>query len=421
MPEKSRPGISQSTFPLLHYSPSRKLAVPTSSPGTTLARDMKVHRLSRPVLGLCAALTVSGAGAVGLGVWNSQRVGRTEALLGLTVGLPSGEIRRPSHGKPPLPGKFSDRVAGPLGRLESALREHSWPKDEPVQRVCRELIDGKRSLAELPSACNSAVRNLGPMAREVLQATRAETGGAAEAFQLEGFVDKHWVAFTTATKVVALDAVIRSAEGDVREAIGECLDLVALSREARLSGYLVGIMKGAAYVGLSEGPCLAALNKARGNERQGAAKALTLLRDSMPPLSNVLQSEAAWFALANCGQFLTADEARSASPAAQVILKNYRLSWNPGLWNRTVELFGRGPLCQFTARHYRRVIEATGLPASERDAALEALDEPAGWPRWVGMQPSGVSKFIRRDEEARRVLDRLVDESNADPEAIWNP
>jgi hypothetical protein len=368
---------------------------------------------------LCASALAIAALAIVLSVlaWNSRRLARNAARRIGAMALPGAKTPRPVHVSSPLSGSFGEHLARPLQAFEIAFEKMPLPPGESFSALCGSGVRGETSIAELPQLCRSLLDLERLNARQVLRATHAELGGLPPSLQVGGLFGKDgWSGIINASNVATLDLWDELEKGNTEHALAICLDLVALGREARMSGYLLGLMLGVSFDRKAFGPCSIALTRASNEEKKATALALRIIRDSTPGVSQVLETEGAWSVLSSCGRLLDPVEREALSPEARYIIDSTESNiFGASLLGRLFEPFARGPVCSAFERHYADVGRAALMESPARDRALDTLDVQKGWMSWLRVYPTDVGKFVRRDDEARAAINRLIVEADPRP------
>jgi hypothetical protein len=204
--------------------------------------------------------------------------------LETTLGV---EFERDAHRRWPRPafgevreGVFQD-LAEP-GRTQLATMQREYPS-------CWEARE--RGLTERPDDPCLAWMNLNwPAAAIVLSATHARLG-SWDLHDLETQGDTT-DGLSNAARVATTHLLLDQSAGRNPEAVQTCLEVLALGREAAITGTVYGVALGNAIVRGALNACATALSLATVETKAAAAGAIDAIEKGLPPASRMYHSEA---------------------------------------------------------------------------------------------------------------------------------
>ncbi|MGZ6071773.1 MAG: hypothetical protein ACXWK8_11185 [Myxococcaceae bacterium] len=223
--------------------------------------------------------------------WRTSRAGPSRALRHDLEDRARARFPRPPQVQPPEPGTFGALAAAPwdaLAALEAASAD---------VELCRAVRDGEQPFETLTPSCRRELEaSAGPLAA-LLGATRAAEAGPPPGL---GTLDeptppgrpRGWSTLPYAGKLGALRLRERVAAGDIAGAVGVCVDLLALARDASWGTGLAGRLPALAVQEVAFRPCVAVLDAAPGEMKRAAAGALGRAEEGTPAFSAVLKEYA---------------------------------------------------------------------------------------------------------------------------------
>lgn len=291
--------------------------------------------------------------------------------------------RRQTHVPAPAPGSFGDAISPVLGRLAKGLDE-SKKQPPAVAEGCIGVRKGERAWGDRPPACEVELDAYGADLAAALRATHAERPDAPEGLSAmhARFWEKNapsWGSVTFAARLAATDLsrrifdLAKLPEAD-RERVNaavvdECLDALALGRDASWSGGIIGRMIDRAVVGVVYPACAAAIDVVPIAEKRRALAGILSIRDATRTFDAVLDDEAVFARVALARAALSRKDLERL-PAAAVALADHTPVELDGLARVVPALAWRTVEGQFAARRRAMI-----LPENERGAALTRLYE----------------------------------------------
>jgi hypothetical protein len=372
---------------------------------------------TRLLLGLAG---LAGVVLIGLLAWASRTSDLREALLAdarAAYAAPS----RPPHVERPSPGSFGAQILPTLADLQKGAHEYR-KRPQETQDACDDVRKGNRPVSELPAVCLADLRNYREAVNAALgatHATRLDIPPALDSLRAESWapdaVAGGWLGAQHAAKLAALDIRLRLfGEGGPLESpesiVDECLDGLALGRDASLSQGLIGDMISVAIGNLLFPSCASALDAAPADQKRRAAHALLSIRDETKSFANVMRDEAVFSDLAFAGATLTAAELQEFPPEAVAFIRVHPVKLE-GLMKAVPAIAWR----RFS-RMQQRWRLAMALPRPARTQALTAIPDldARGWnPISRGPEPSMGSSY-RRHLRSQQRLELLVAVTVAD-------
>ncbi len=242
---------------------------------------------------LVAFVVVLVGPLAGIVVWGAarQRVGDLEDRLVRDANATfSAPHPRPVHVAAPLPGTFGEAVARHLPAIQAVAKE--LEKDEAGREVARAVAEGKRPPSDLPRVYAAAFERLGPDLDGLLRGTRAERADLPlprGAFMPCDGAD--WTGYELAALLAGIGVRRALAAGNGSLAVSECMDGLALARDAAISGGLLPHMLGAQIVSRLVPPCAEALVASDRADLAAAIAAVRSIRDAFPSVAETLRVE----------------------------------------------------------------------------------------------------------------------------------
>jgi len=235
------------------------------------------------VAGPGVAITLWAAGRQGVGDMEERLVRDANAAF-------STPHVRPVHVDEAAPGAFGDAVVRHLPRMHAEAR--ALKDDEAALKTARAIVAGDLPLADLPASYARALETLGPDLDGLLRGTRAASADLPAT--REAFVphdDADWMAYQFAALLSGLRARRALAARRSSLAVAECLDALALGRDAAMSAGVVGQMVGAAIFARLVPACADALGALETRSRMDAARRVRTIRDAVPSVPEMLRIE----------------------------------------------------------------------------------------------------------------------------------
>jgi hypothetical protein len=248
-----------------------------------------------------------------------QRVGDLEERLVRDANATFSRPRfRPVHVDVATPGPFGDAVARHLPAIQrwaDSVKEDSKGRD-----AAREIVEGKRSFAELPRSYATALEPLAPHLDGLLAGTHAERADlppAQEGWRPCDGTD--WTGHQAAALLAGLRIRRDLAAGDAHRAVATCLDGMALARDAAITGGLVGHMTAVTEVKRLWAPCHDALGRLDPRARTDAVRRLRTIRDALPSVAEMLRVEFLSVELLAQGNAMSPSVKEQLGPRAMLI------------------------------------------------------------------------------------------------------
>jgi hypothetical protein len=314
---------------------------------------------------------------------------------------------RQVHVDAPRPGSFADALRAPLPRYENAWK--SLLDTDDARALASAVAKGERPLSDLPSNVASALPHLDADLDALLDASHVERADLGPDHDPFGpFKGTSWMGLQAAARHAAL-RIRTTAPNHAVHALTDCIDGLALGRDAAISGGLVGRMIRAAIVGLLTPSCAEAISASDIGDARVAGQRLRRIRDSTPSFGTTLREEGIQVQLLAYGPGLTTAMKERLLPRPRAFAEDGSMAV-PGVL---------GPLrTRLAWRDLRKLQErlvAIGmLPAPERDAAFAALGTSSYLLRFLfgdldGPEPvQSYASYSRRDAAAGLQLDLLV-------------
>lgn len=355
---------------------------------------------------LLAAWAVILGPTLAIAVWLGlrQRVGDLEERLVRDANAAfSRPVARPVHVDAPAPGTFGDAVAHHLPAIQRWA--DSVKDDSKAREAARDVVAGKRPLAQLPPSYEAAVRDLAPALDGLLAGTHAGSLDLPLAPEKwEPCSGAGWDGYQAAALLAGLRARGALAAGDAPGAMTTCLDGLALGRDAAISSSLVGHMVGAAVVKRLWPPCREALARLGGREADGAVTRLRAVRDAIPSVTEMLRVDLLGTEVVGFGRELTHERRARLVPLAAAQIPSERLA----PWERAMARDG----WRSSRASWDALLRVSALNRGlTRDAGILAVMKEAERrvnPLAAIVTPGGHAKYARRAEAAIARLDLLL-------------
>jgi hypothetical protein len=321
----------------------------------------------------------------------------------------SGDSTRAVHADPTRPGRFGDSLVAHLPPLNAEFTR--WIEDRD-RAAARDVWLGRQPWARAPASWAAAVDRLGPQLDGLLagsHAARAELPPRGDITEAADGVP--WMGLQVAAELTALRVRRSLALGATARATDDCLDGLALGRDASITGLMIGRMLGIAAQSKLIHSCVAAFDALPAAAKRDAIRAARAVRDAVPPMSTTVRDDVFSMSLWTMGRSLSASAKRKLLPAAR---RAADASAGTGLSAMRPE----------QVRAYwafmDRVAPVLDRPVAEREAALRTLDEAApvqALPQGDSLTAS-YSGYARHADAAMLRLDALVLAAVADLHAL---
>lgn len=312
---------------------------------------------------------------------------------------------RPVHVDMPVPGSFAHALRDALPRYEKAWKVFS---DDPQQRnLLTAVARGERPVADVPVETTATLAALDGDLDAILAASRAERADLGPDHDPWGpFKGASWLGVLAAAEHAAIRIRARVPSEPSRN-VADCLDGLALGRDAAVSGGLVGCMVRTGVVALMVPSCANAIGDVEPKEIGAVARRLRQVRDAAPSFAAVLREEAIQVQLLAYGPRLSAAAKARLLDRPRAIVEDGSLAPAGSLGPL------RGRLAWRAWRSWLQAQVAAEMhTASERDAAYAAERTPLLLRLLFGADSSdGVesyARYSRRDAAAGLRLDLLV-------------
>lgn len=315
---------------------------------------------------------------------------------------------RPAHVDAPFPGSFADALRGPLPRYQ-----HGWKPledDDEAKRLLTAVATGARPVSDLPPALWEALDGLDGDLDAMLGASRAERADLGPDHDPWGPVrGSTWLPINAAAKHAAIRVRRAAGSTDRARPLRDCLDALALGRDAAIAGGLVGRMVRSGVVAVLASACGEALSRASSAEARDFAARVRRIRDAVPPYGTMLREEMIWVQLLMYGRGLAADRLAALRERPRAFAEDGSLVAVGALGRLRNRMVWRD------LRSFQDRLRAAGArPACERDDAFAALGH-APLTLAIGLAGSGgpdpvdaYARYGRLDAIAELRLDVLV-------------
>jgi hypothetical protein len=321
------------------------------------------------------------------------------------VGAP--RLRR-LHTDHPIQGSLGQALAEHLPPFEEARRAQS--DDKASQAALREVLEGERPLSRIPAFYLETLTRLNADLDGVLGASRAERAELAlapDSFDVApgaSFAGYQFAAWLAGIRVRQAVAAGRSAA-----AFDDCLDVLALARDAAISGGLIGRMVNATMVERIAPTCAVAIDTLPDAGLAEALGRLRRVRNAVPGFEVTMREEAVQMQLYLRGPWL-GDAFRSRlADRPKLMAKGFGGSMDER--SRGRRLLER-VMWRDCVAVYDELVAKAALPAPERDTAFEVLAAriEGRW-SWIAEElpkPREYLRFARRADAALLRLDLIM-------------
>jgi hypothetical protein len=318
----------------------------------------------------------------------------------------SAHTRQP-HAPPSLDASFEDLIAPVLPVLQTAWRDsQSFPS--AAQETYVEVRSGKRSPDELPEEYRLQIEKYREAVAIILRATHAvrlDIPRELDALRAESWQPDAggWLPIQHAARLTALDIQQRVASNS--PAVDQCLDGLALAREASSSHALLGSMLATAIVTIMTDACAKAIDAAPPEDQRRAAEGVRAIKSAMRSFEEAIDDEVLFADLGWASVILTADELDRLPPEAGAMARAQMFA----------ELDQQFPLprvlgWRLTMIEKQRINDALKRPRSERAGALTQAYQrhDACWNPLRNVPSSDFAPFYKRHERMHHRLDLLI-------------
>ena len=264
------------------------------------------------IVAAVAVVVVAGAIAWWLAYRELQRC--EQALVQRARTEAAQAPARTPHGDP-VDGTFVDRLTAAYPALVEAGTAWSPPVPDPVLDQCVAIRDGLRSMMDVPPVCGELVATHAGAIAALRDAVHArELGDIAS---LRGM--KAWPIMSTAALAGLYGRFALDGDGDRREALAVCEDLLALWRDLSLVGDLYLRTSAASLVGRTLPMCAEATATASREELEAHVGELATIAGGLPDPDRAVRAELTWMELALFGHELGAATSELPEAARQRI------------------------------------------------------------------------------------------------------
>jgi hypothetical protein len=327
------------------------------------------------------------------------RLARDAALL-------DAPHERPVHRGAPEPGATGDVLAKHLPPFEDEIRGQH---DATGALLPWRLFAQDGDPATLGERERAALSRLGPHLDALLASTRrARAELPSDADAMTPARGATWAGYQLAVEMAGSRALLALQRGDAGAANADCLDALALARDAAISGGLIGSMNARALLDTLVPPCSAVLAVSPPETRRAALRSVRAIRAAIPSVATVFRLEAVQMELMLFG--------RIAGPELQKHLGPRALAW----------VDANEPPASATASdperqrarwaHYREawegLLRAAALPTADRERAMEdgrrkLVERFVGDPD-TAREAAPFATYAARIDELRTRLDALA-------------
>jgi hypothetical protein len=361
---------------------------------------------------LLAAVGLCGAVGVGALTWASRTEDLKERLVREARAAYAPPARK-THVELPADGAFGQQIEAALVPLDDAGRRFSSLPPE-IQDACVAVRKGERRISELPPECRTDLFLEGKNVQKVLEAThslRIDFPASMQPLRAEnwGPRGKSMLGLQYAAKLVALDLFERRA-GHQSELgypglpVDECVDGLAIARDAGYDQGLIGAMVGTAIIGILFDGCGAAIDAAGPLEAPRALRAILRVRDAIKPFEAVMRDESVFGSIAFAGRSLTETELNDLPPEAREFIAKHpaQMEW----WMTPLPAFAWRTVASERERGYA----ALALPRRQRLSKLLQLHEACSrsWNPIRRVSEIDWAPFYRRYQRGLERLDTLA-------------
>lgn len=315
--------------------------------------------------------------------------------------LAARTYRRPVHAPPVRDGTFGDAVVRHLPPFQAEA--DSGKRDDAGGKRLGEVAAGEAPVSALPDRWRRALERLGPDLDGLLAGTHAARADLPPD-RLFATPDRsgRWDGYQLAAKLAAVRTRLALARGDAGSALRDCLDALALGRDAGIAAGLVGRMVDAAIVSRLAPACAAAIGATPPPALPGAIGGVRAIRDATPTVAAMLRDDLVSSEALAFGRDPAVEQ--RLTPAAQALFEGDRVA--AAAWERLARRDGWRVL-----RHgFDGLVAAAGTPPPDRDAAFARVQATAARSLnpLAAIALPDVAKYLRRADAAALRLDALV-------------
>jgi hypothetical protein len=310
----------------------------------------------------------------------------------------SGHSPRAVHAPPTNPGSFGDAIVAHLPTLNAEFSR--WMED-PEREAARDVWLGKRPWAEGPASWLAAVDRFAPQLDGLLAGTHAQRAELPPRRDVTDAADGvPWMGLQVAAELAALRIRRSLTQGTADRAGRDCLDGLALGRDASITGVMVGRMVGVAVQSKLIQSCVAALDVLPATAKRDAIRAVRAVRDAVPPLSTTVRDDVFSMSLWTLGRSLSASAQRRLVPAARRVAEANAETGISAMRPEQVGTYWKA---------MDRIAGALDLPTNEREAKLNTLSETGSGAALQGESlTASYARYARYADAATLRLDALV-------------
>ncbi len=306
---------------------------------------------------------------------------------------------RTPHGEV-VDGTFVTRLTAAYPALVDAGTAWSPPTPDPVLDRCIEIRDGRRSLLGLPPRCAELVTTHAAAIAALRELVH--TAELGDITSLRGL--KAWPIMSTAALAGLYGRFALEGDGDRREALAVCADLLALWRDLTLVGDLYLRTSAASIVARTMPLCRDASVGADKDDLAVHIEALATIAGGLPTPEHAVRAELTWMELALFGHELGARVSELPEAARRRIADVDRYDV---IADRDATPWILGPLIVAPAwADYQRVAAAIVEVADEApDTAMDTIDAALAADDVAELARAGLAnrwdRHLSRDHVAR--------------------
>jgi len=310
---------------------------------------------------------------------------------------------RPIHRGTASPGSLGDALAAHLPAFEAEAKRG---RDQPDRSApWAELASGRRLARELTAEERAVLLRLEPHLDAILAGTRAARADLAACDDpFRPAPGTLWGSVGLAATLAGARARLALERGDPASALHDCLDGLALLRDAAVAGGLAGHLTAASALPALSPACQSSLDAASPEGKREAFGALGAIRAALPPLAEVFRVEGLQLELTVYGKLAGARVREHAGPRARAWIDEGDAAPTSAEDRRS-----RAAQWRLARSGWDQLIRAGGLDPAERPAAIRSAlrlfeASRSGLP-WAG---PGFETYAVSIETAARRLDALT-------------
>jgi hypothetical protein len=313
---------------------------------------------------LWAFWLVAAGPALGLALWAAPRqdvAALQDELVRDANALAAATYPRPVHADRPVPGTLGEALRVHLPPFEAEARASA--DDSPAREALRAVVAGERPVTAIPARFGAALARLGPDLDALLAGTRAERADFPEAADRMLPADgATWGAYAFAARLAGARIRLGVAAGDLEGATRDCLDALALARDAAIVRGLLGMITAEGVVRTVGPPCAEAASRLPAGRAAALAGRVRAMRAALPPYSAVVARELVEMELIASAVLLDPDDRRRLDPRIARQLSEAVAA--PAWWERPVIRDG----WRDRRRAGEAIVRASDLPLEAREA-----------------------------------------------------